>query len=834
MEKEEEEKKEVKEVKEVKEEERKKEVKEKEEKKLEEKEHNDDNKEDPPENNLNKKKGKKKRKKRDKKRRTQKRKEYKYDINEVYKKEIIEENINNKNEIKEDKKEIIEENINNKNEIKEDKKEVEIKEKGNNKNEIKEDKNEEKEDNNKTNINGDNKEKMKENNINKIEIIKDIKKGAKENCINKNEIKEENQKNIEKKNEEEKVKVSKVIEKESEILLHINPISKDLIQYLKKHDIEEYLDDHTKQGLVGLLNLGNTCFMNSAIQCLSNCELLTKYFLSSYYKKEINSTSKFSSGGNIATSYAKLLEKLWKQNKPYIIPNEFYNTFISYVKTFNDSSQHDSHEMLIYLLEKLHEDLNRNVEKEYIQLNEKGDNESDIMASNRWWEAYLKRDNSIIMDLFLGQFKSTVKCPFCDKVSITYDQFSCLELPIENKCFFGTSYVINEKENKIRKINLIFGENEKFKEICEKINCQKTYKAILCRKSKMYLACLKDEHNLYELINIGQKKKFEVHNRIIFYEYEKNQLDNKLLFFVVPIVFFKYVDSASGAEQNEEQFLFFPKIFYYSPNDKIEKFYEDLKNYYYKYYKEKDSNFSDEKIKLRIVNNLTACTKTRDPCDYCGTKECISCEFKFGKEMTMGELKNTQSKSRSFVMYLEIPFENFKDKNLNSIKLYDNYLDDEDDFELTEELSLENCFNSFSRCEKLDESNEWYCPKCKEHRRVYKQMEIFRLPIYLILQLKRFKNQCGFFFNSKNSTYVKFPLEGLDLNKYLVGPRNINYIYDLISVSQHFGFSFIGHYTSVCKKGKSWYKFDDEKVFKKDEDNIVDSNAYILVYKLRD
>ena len=792
----------------------------KDEEKKEQKEENDDNNEHPEENSKNTTQGRKTRNKRKNKRRKQRLKENTYDINEVYKKEKIGENINNKNEMYEDKKEEIMENNNNTNEIiidnKEEKKII--------------------------NINEDNKEEKKENNTNKNEIIENNKK---ENSINTNEIKEENKKEtyndnnnkiIEKKSEEKKeeMKVSKIIEKESKMLLHINPISKYLIQYLKKHDIKEFLGENTNNGLVGLINLGNTCFMNSAIQCLSNCELLTKYFLSSYYKKEINSTSKFSSGGNIVTSYAELLEKLWKQSKPFIIPNEFHHTFISYVKVFNDSSQHDSHEMLIYLLEKLHEDLNRNAEKEYIQLNEKGDNESDIMASNRWWETYLKRDNSIIMDLFLGQFKSTVKCPFCDKVSITYDQFSCLELPIENKCFFGTSYVINEKENKIRKINLIFGENEKFKEICEKINCQKTYKAILCRKSKMYLACLKDEHNLYDLIYSGQKKKFELKNRIIFYEYEKNQLDNKLLFFVVPIVFFKYTDSASGAEQQEEQFLFFPKIFYYSPNEKIEKFYEDLKKYYYKYYKEKDSNFSDDKIKLRIVNNLTACTKTRDPCDYCGTKECISCEFKFGKEMTMGDLKNTQSKARSFVMYLELPIENFENNNLKSIKLYDNYLDDEEDFILTKELSLENCFNSFSRCEKLDESNEWYCPKCKEHRRVYKQMEIFRLPIYLILQLKRFRNQCGFFFNSKNSTFVRFPLKELNLNKYLVGPRNIDYIYDLISVSQHFGFSFIGHYTSVCKKGKNWYKFDDEKVYKTDKDNIVDSNAYILVYKLRD
>ena len=52
--------------------------------------------------------------------------------------------------------------------------------------------------------------------------------------------------------------------------------------------------------------------MNSALQCLSNCEYLTKYFLSEYYKRELNVTSKYGTGGKIAESYANLLIKLWK------------------------------------------------------------------------------------------------------------------------------------------------------------------------------------------------------------------------------------------------------------------------------------------------------------------------------------------------------------------------------------------------------------------------------------------------------------------------------------------------------------------------------------------
>ena len=688
--------------------------------------------------------------------------------------------------------------------------------------------NEVKEENQENINNKENKDKINEKNKDE-----EIKKEEKED---KNEEKEEKQikENKEEKEKEDnkekgdKPHISKVIEKDSKMLLHLNPISKFLISYLKKHSIDEYLGDHTKYGLVGLENMGNTCYMNSALQCLSNCEYLTKYFLCGYYKKEINKESKYSCNGEIAQSYAELLNQLWRTTKSDIKPFPFFRTFATHVRSFANFSQHDSHEFLIYLLEKLHEDLNRNQEKKYVELNEKQENESDIEASNRWWETHLKRDNSIIMDLFSGQYKSTLKCPFCERISITYDQFSCLELPLENNYFFGTSYVINEKENKIRKINLIFGENETFKEICDKINCQKLYKAILCRNSKMYLASLKDDHNLYQLISSSHKLKGELNDRIIFYEYEKDELDDKLLFFVIPVV-------NKFSESKEDYYpLFFPKIFYYTKNQTIQNFYDDLKKYYFKYYKEKDSNFSDDKIKLRIVNNLTACTKTHDPCDYCNSDKCISCEFKFGKNMTMGELKGTQSKARSFVMYLDIPKENFENDDFTSIKLYDNYLNDEEDFILNDELTLEKCFNSFSKCEKLDETNEWYCSKCKKHRRGYKQLEIFRLPRYLILQLKRFKNQFGFFSNSKNSALVNFPLEGLNLNKYLVGPRNIDYIYDLISVSQHHGLSFGGHYTAVCKKQNIWYKYDDEDVERTDKENIVNSRAYILIYKLRE
>ena len=81
-------------------------------------------------------------------------------------------------------------------------------------------------------------------------------------------------------------------------------------------------------------------------------------------------------------------------------------------------------------MDQLHEDLNRITDKPYIELLEKQDNEDDLKASKRWWDLHKKREDSIIVDLFNGQFKSETICQVCGKSSITYDPFMSLCLPL--------------------------------------------------------------------------------------------------------------------------------------------------------------------------------------------------------------------------------------------------------------------------------------------------------------------------------------------------------------------------------------------------------------------
>lgn len=73
-------------------------------------------------------------------------------------------------------------------------------------------------------------------------------------------------------------------------------------------------------GLAGLENLGNTCYMNCSIQCLSNIKEMTDYFLSQKYLPEINEKNPLGTKGKIAKKYAYLVKRLWLENKRDLAP----------------------------------------------------------------------------------------------------------------------------------------------------------------------------------------------------------------------------------------------------------------------------------------------------------------------------------------------------------------------------------------------------------------------------------------------------------------------------------------------------------------------------------
>lgn len=191
-------------------------------------------------------------------------------------------------------------------------------------------------------------------------------------------------------------------------------------------------------GICGLQNLGNTCFMNSALQCLSNTPDLTRYILAGAWRDELNRDNPLGMSGEVARAYATLIDKLWNGTSKVFSPRDFKSTIGRFAPSFTGYHQHDSQELLAFLLDGLHEDLNRILKKPYTEVPDSNGRPDEEVAAD-CWDIHKARNDSIIVDLFQGQYKSTLVCPECEKVSVTFDPFMYLSLPLPiNKKWIGT------------------------------------------------------------------------------------------------------------------------------------------------------------------------------------------------------------------------------------------------------------------------------------------------------------------------------------------------------------------------------------------------------------
>ncbi|KAI8928791.1 hypothetical protein BC831DRAFT_446592 [Entophlyctis helioformis] len=172
--------------------------------------------------------------------------------------------------------------------------------------------------------------------------------------------------------------------------------------------------------------------MNSALQCLSATAPLTDYFLRGTWRDELNTDNPLGMGGRIPEAYATLIRNLWRSgiDRPAsYAPRDFKLTIGQRNSTFQGYGQQDSHELLQSLLDGLHEDLNRIRRKVFVEDPDRA-GESDDEFARISWDAYRRRNDSVIVDLFQALLKNRTVCQVCSHVSIKFDPYMYLQVPI--------------------------------------------------------------------------------------------------------------------------------------------------------------------------------------------------------------------------------------------------------------------------------------------------------------------------------------------------------------------------------------------------------------------
>ena len=531
-------------------------------------------------------------------------------------------------------------------------------------------------------------------------------------------------------------------------------------------------------GVCGLINLGHTCFMNTAIQCLSNVPLLTDYLISDAYVADVNVMNPLGTCGELVNAFADLIKQLWSGDQMSVAPRNFKKIIGEVSSRFSGYEEEDTQELMAFLLDGLHEDLNRVTQKPCIVNPDSCDKRPDEVLAQECWSNYKKRNDSMIVDLFHGMLKSNLKCSSCDYSSTTFDPYCFLSVSMPSQefrpvCVTMETTMIN---------NLLIPTRGSVSEIRDRVVEVLKENGVVVAHEKIVLAEVYE--NRFQWIFRNEDSYGKNLNNIYAHELE---------------------DGATLV------------CLYLRSNGKLfgQPFMLNLTSLEYNYL----SQAIETKLKQRFR-------------DISGFSISLVNAY---SNITFQLLSSNHSFSKANRIYVAVDIDPRFVIHYNEDLMKRKIITCESKTEPG--IKITDCINEFLSPEVMSADDGWFCPQCKTHRDAIKQLNIWSLPQVLILHVKRFGfNPLG---NDKLDAAFDYPIRGLDLSDYvalLKGDDQKKCLYDLVSVALHYGGLRSGHYTAFGKNSRTrgWHHFLDAKVLSVREEDVVSVDAYVLFYVKRD
>jgi ubiquitin C-terminal hydrolase len=663
-----------------------------------------------------------------------------------------------------------------------------------------------------------------------------------------------------------------------------------------------------ERGLSGLSNLGNTCFMNSALQCLCHTPQLMFAFLSGEYKDDLNTDNPLGLGGKLASAFGGLLSKLWKPGASFVTPKHFKFMLSKFAPQFSGYLQQDSQELLSFLLDGLHEDLNRIKEKPYKEEKD-ADGRPDEEVAMEAWDNYRARNDSVVVDTFQGLYKSTLKCPECGYTSVKFDPFMYLSLPLPSPKRRTLQLTVVDQfcGGKSLLLAVRIPKESAIGDLVREVS--KIYEEELARASgppggaaasgsdaraSEWAIGQWNGKTMDLFLNEGASVESIPEKPNFVYSYFSSK-SYKLYAYRYPTgggrvvtpsaasraVLVYHKSSDPKVEYSIPSLFFLPKEGYQelqvakSDDDNLWEVEPDASIAYALEMLVSKAPVRERASDSQIFAQEDATTGTEDATGgdtrmavdsrSPSSSDSPTCRLMYGTPSGHPKSSSYFSSSQPSIgpaddpspVYLCAKWENDEGRDVSvvnepatehsSVKFLDQQA------RLPFKATLEDCLECFCQPEQLEESDTWYCNKCKDHVRAVKKLDLWHLPPVLVIHLKRFSYSR--FSRDKLDTHIEFPLQRLDLSGFISRSAHATSkkmklsntedrsslkqeqdpVYDLYAVSNHFGGMGGGHYTAFCQvpDEQGWYDFDDSHVSEVDEDKIQSPAAYVLFYHRR-
>lgn len=539
-------------------------------------------------------------------------------------------------------------------------------------------------------------------------------------------------------------------------------------------------DDLRAKGLTGLKNIGNTCYMNAALQALSNCPPLTQFFL------ECGGLVRTDKKPALCKSYQKLVSDLWHKNRPsYVVPTNLFQGIKAINPMFRGYSQQDSQEFLRCLMDQLHEELKELLPEPFDPSN------SITMDDVPEDDSHSQSDND---------FQSCESCGSSERadneiqgINVAMDNTNEAEMLIPEQEEIQTNREWQKEKNMINDLyrsgvnGVTTGSNRG--DADKDVDTTAEATPIISSQGALKVQgrtsdCFPD----IQISNITRPQS--------------------------PVATEGHIPkmSCSPPKATSGWLSLNPA------HKKAVTTFSPPKNKRQKKYRSVISDVFDGTIVSSVqcltcdrvsvtLENFQDISLPIPGKEDLAKLHSASHQTSLVKAGSCGEAYAAQGWIAFVMEYIKSWF-------------------------WGPVVTLQDCLAAFFARDELKGDNMYSCEKCKKLRNGVKFCKMQNLPEILCIHLKRFRHEL--MYSTKIGTHVSFPLEGLDLQPFLAKDSSaLTTSYDLLSVICHHGTASSGHYIAYCRNevNNLWYEFDDQSVTEVSESCVQNAEAYVLFYK---